>query len=143
VKKDKLIKAIRNANHPWKPFPQDHAKLPDQVAKWMAKLCRWRGDNPDNVTDSAIWWMKRENRWLFAVYTPLHKYSITFVMPGDDGPGDGHGYIGAIVTNRLPRPGEEHHRGSDMADGPYCAATWTKVLSDILGYEVELGPRPE
>lgn len=146
MKKDKLLKAIRAAQQGWSPFPLNHAKVPQEICNWMARLCKWRGDNPDDVTESAIWWKKKEERFTFVLYTPLHEFCITFVQPGEQA-GDverrGAGYIGGIMSHRLPLPGERHRRGRDLADGPYCAETWAKVLSDIMGYEVELGPKPK
>lgn len=42
------------------------------------------------------------------------------------------GYIGAGLTNRAPRVGEHHRRGSDLYDGAFNEETWNGVVRDLL-----------
>ena len=46
------------------------------------------------------------------------------------------GYLGCISTSRRWRAGEEHHRGSDLADGPLTEEIWHRILADIVAYEL-------
>jgi hypothetical protein len=46
------------------------------------------------------------------------------------------GYIGCIVTKRLPRNGEDWTRGNDLADGRYEPQTWERIMVDIVSYEL-------
>lgn len=68
-----------------------------------------------------------------AIFTDLHEYNISARYPSDD---DLQGYLGCISTNRKTRAGEVHHRGSDLADGPYTEKTWRRILADIVSYEL-------
>jgi hypothetical protein len=46
------------------------------------------------------------------------------------------GYLGCTSQCRKPRAGEQHHRGSDLRDGPLAAETWHGILADIVSYEM-------
>ena len=75
------------------------------------------------------------------IYTNEHTYSIVAHLPipnkkRADGSPD-HGYLGCIMSNRKPRPGEDWTRGIDLADGPYSEKTWHEILGDIIGMELE------
>jgi hypothetical protein len=48
----------------------------------------------------------------------------------------GRGYLGCVATALEPREGETWRRGNDLADGDYSVETWTKILSDIVAYEL-------
>lgn len=76
----------------------------------------------------------------FRLYTDHHAYSIRAQVPTT---ADERGYLGCTVSRRKPRAGEDWTRGSDLADGPFSMQTWTRILSDIIGYElVPLDRRP-
>lgn len=60
------------------------------------------------------------------LYTQRHKFSIA-VKPN---------YIGAVMSNRFPLPGEDWTRGRDLADGPNTEETWNRILLDILAVEL-------
>ena len=45
-------------------------------------------------------------------------------------------YLGCIVYNRAPEPGEEHLRCSDLADGRLSRETWERIKSDIISTEL-------
>lgn len=52
------------------------------------------------------------------------------------------GYMGCVVTSRAPRPGEDHTRGSDLADGDLGDETLGRILADIVHYEaLDVAPR--
>ena len=44
-------------------------------------------------------------------------------------------YMGCAVMERAVRPGEDYHRGSDLADGECTKATWLAILSSIVATE--------
>ncbi len=47
-----------------------------------------------------------------------------------------NGYLGCLATSRRWRAGEDHHRGSDLTDGPFTEATWHAIVADMLAYEL-------
>lgn len=65
------------------------------------------------------------------VCTSRNTYSITVREKGSH-----DGYLGAIVTSRLARAGENWLRGNDLTDGPLCRATWDRIMFDIISYEL-------
>lgn len=70
-------------------------------------------------------------------WTRENSYSIVgkpSKMSADGKSGD-LGYLGCVVSARAPRPGEEHTRGADLADGPFTEDTWNAILADIVSYE--------
>ena len=72
------------------------------------------------------------------LYTESNEYSIVAYPPK----GSYRGYLGCIGGSRKPRAGESWSRGNDLADGTFCRKTWTKILSDIVGYELVKIHRP-
>ncbi len=60
------------------------------------------------------------------IFTEKHGYSISAVI--------GH-YLGCIMINRSPHPGEDHTRGSDFPDGDFSFSTWLRIVYKILSYE--------
>ncbi len=48
------------------------------------------------------------------------------------------GYLGCISCSRRWRAGEEHHRGSDLKDGPFTEERWHAIVADMLAYELVL-----
>lgn len=40
------------------------------------------------------------------------------------------------MTSRTRDPGEEHHRGNDVSDGPFTEDTWKNILLGILRVEL-------
>lgn len=46
------------------------------------------------------------------------------------------GYLGCGVNSRKSLAGEEHFRGSDLADGPFNETTWNRIKGDIIRYEL-------
>jgi len=60
-------------------------------------------------------------------YTDKHAYHISAVV--------GH-YLGCILINRAPWPGEDHTRGSDFPDGKYQDSTWLRIVHKILSHEM-------
>lgn len=67
-----------------------------------------------------------------AIYSDNQQYMIHARW----GFGEGTGYLGCIAQSRKPRAGEDHHRGSDLTDGPFTYGTWFAILGDIVSYEM-------
>lgn len=59
-------------------------------------------------------------------YTNDNEYSITFNKD----------YLGCIVSDRKPLPGENWTRSSDLCDGPFSHDTWLGIMNDILSVEL-------
>jgi hypothetical protein len=69
----------------------------------------------------------------FRLYTAIHSYSISMILPSPEKP---NGYMGCIASCRAPYPGETHTRGNDLPDGPYSDETWHAILAAIVRYEI-------
>jgi hypothetical protein len=65
------------------------------------------------------------------IFTDNNEYSISARRDQTD-----QGYIGCSSKCRKARAGEDHRRGSDLADGPYNEQTWRRILADIVSYEL-------
>lgn len=65
------------------------------------------------------------------IYTDINRYSIHAREGIDD-----TGYLGCTSSSRKSRAGEDWHRGSDLADGPFHKGTWHRILADIVSYEM-------
>lgn len=64
------------------------------------------------------------------IYTDNNVYSIHARW------GCSRTYLGCTASSRKPRAGEEHTRGSDLADGRFTYETWFSILADIVSYEL-------
>jgi hypothetical protein len=64
-----------------------------------------------------------------SIYTDEHIYQIVAIQGKKN-------YLGCQATSRKERPGESWKRGNDLADGPLNKDTWTRILSDIVKYEL-------
>ncbi|HUU60595.1 MAG TPA: hypothetical protein VMZ50_13730, partial [Phycisphaerae bacterium] len=47
-------------------------------------------------------------------------------------------YLGCVMSNRAPWPGETHTRGGDLADGEFNDETLRKIAADILSKELHV-----
>ena len=78
----------------------------------------------------------------FWVYTPTHRYQVSYCSPGARGHKD-NGYIGCIMSNRYYRVGEIRRRGSDLPDGVAKMSTWRHIVSNMeMVEDRHPGPRP-
>ena len=68
------------------------------------------------------------------VYSREHSYCIV-ARSGRQGRND---YLGCTMSNRAPWAGEDHTRGSDLADGDLSEKTWLRILTDIVACELVL-----
>lgn len=109
-----------------------------QFHTWLNSLIRF-GDAPSNYIHWRIDQEKTnintagdsEYIGLVILYTRTHSYSIKArVQSGQPG------YLGCVASARKPLAGEAHTRGNDLADGHFTEATWHKIVTDILRYEL-------
>lgn len=78
-----------------------------------------------------------EYKFRFNIYTESHRYRINARDSSED-----DGYLGCTSSVRKPRAGENWTRGNDLADGKFTRATWERIKSDIIAYElVKLAPK--
>lgn len=61
------------------------------------------------------------------IYTPERSYKIVAHS----------GYLGAYMSMRKPRAGENWLRGSDLPDGKFNKSTWDRIMASILSLEIE------
>lgn len=73
-----------------------------------------------------------EKYWLtIRFYTENHCYQIDCCLKED-----GNTWMGASVTTRKPRPGENWTRGNDLPDGKFSKETWQRIKNAIIRYEM-------
>ena len=68
------------------------------------------------------------------LYTDRHVYSVTMYEAAEGKPS----YLGCVMSNRAPWPGETHTRGGDLADGEFNDETLRKIAADILSKELHV-----
>lgn len=67
------------------------------------------------------------------IYTAQQCYCLT-ALSGQTKTDDG--YLGCVVSSRMPRAGEDWTRGNDLADGALTKKTFNRIMSDIVSYEM-------
>jgi len=72
------------------------------------------------------------------LFTATHEYRLRF-RPTESGD---RGYLGAVASLRLCDPGEDWHRGCDLADGPFCKEVFDAIVMDMLEIEMLPAKRP-
>lgn len=111
------------------------ATIKDFVGWLHADLSRWTraGKSVEYVshTGQSDGSGHAEEQIRVRIYTRTNSYAISAVEKND-----GPGYLGCISKNRMPRAGEDQHRGNDLSDGPLSRETWDKILRDIVAYEL-------
>jgi len=76
------------------------------------------------------------------IYTANNWYHLR-VSQHTNEDGDISGYLGCEASSRIPRAGEDHHRGNDLPDGMLTEETWQRILAAIVSYEmVKVHHRP-
>ena len=68
-----------------------------------------------------------ETNYQINLYTEKHEYVIS---------AHGERYLGCILRNRAPYPGEGHTRGNDLPDGNFSYETWIKIITSIVSHEL-------
>lgn len=64
------------------------------------------------------------------IFTQTNEYAIVAKLKSE-----GTAYLGAVMSCRKPRTGEDWTRGRDLADGKFCRETWIRILADIVSKE--------
>ncbi len=110
-----------------------------EFLEWILAFSQ-RGKNP--VDAMVLCEEPSEHGSIFraSLFTERYTYHIV-AHPSWVTADTGHeGYLGATVTNRKERAGEDWMRGSDLADGSYSEDTWRRIMVDIISHEmVRLG----
>lgn len=70
----------------------------------------------------------------FHIYTDRYRYHIMAreAVNLEDS------YLGAQVSCRKPRAGEDQHRGNDLPDGKFTRETWENIKNGIIENELIL-----
>ena len=74
---------------------------------------------------------EKKNELHFSLFTPKHEYKVVAHPRGKS-----KSYLGCIVYNRAPEPGEDRIRSSDLADGRLSRETWEQIKNDIIATEL-------
>jgi hypothetical protein len=103
-------------------------------AIWLKSIVRY--GNVDSQV--LIFWKNNKryatNRFACRFYTNDNCYSISGYVPTKDKP---KGYLGAMVSSRKPRVGEDWTRGNDLPDGSYSKETFDAIVRRIVAYELK------
>lgn len=99
-----------------------------ELKKWIFEdLSRWnRCETAVHVADDET------GMFRFRLYTAEFRFQILATEREGGG-----GYLGCTVATRAPRPGEEHVRGNDLADGPFTRETWDQIKNDMIAYSLK------
>lgn len=101
-------------------------------AIWLKEIVRY-----GNVDSQAIILSNLngdDNNFRVTIYTNDHCYAFYGYAPSENKP---DGYLGAGVTTRKPRVGEDWNRGNDLPDGKYCKKTFDAIVKRIVAFELK------
>ena len=107
----------------------------EQFRQWVQELSRLSNrptaieTDPENPNEPGA------VRLHATLNTALFSYSIAAVWATDEN-GDRHSYLGAICARH-------GNGGRDLADGPATAATWRRILRDIVAMEMTAYQTPD
>ncbi len=93
----------------------------EQFTAWLKSLVRF------SVRVIIFDFDETAGRFSARMFTPTHEYGLSATST----------YLGCVVSERTPRPGESWTRGNDLADGPFGEETWLRILTDIVAYELQ------
>ena len=96
---------------------------------WRDEMAQWVRLEPDKKSDRG---KEGAEGLKLLLYTDRHSYSIV-MRPEFNGR---KSYLGCVMSNRAPWPGETHTRGGDLADGDFNEETLRRIWSDILSKEL-------
>ena len=107
----------------------------DQV---ITVLTNGKFSRKDHLKVEEITRNKAESAFKLKMYTNDYEYSISLVLRSDIM----NSYLGCIMRCRKPRPGEDHCRGNDLADGRATFETLNNIIIDILSCELKKIEKP-
>ena len=113
-------------------------KLCPDFLVWLEEFSRFGG----NPIDAMVLWEEPGRLFKARFFTGQSGYTITARADTktENAQEYDSGYLGAVVSIRKLRAGENYPRGTDVADGPYNQETWQRIMADIIGHEmVRLG----
>jgi hypothetical protein len=102
-----------------------------QFHTWINSIIRQTSEPNDYIQWKRDEWDGNQYVGWVKIYTRTYSYSITC-----RGQSNQPGYLGCVASARKPYAGEEHTRGTDLADGYFSKATWRRIVLDILQYEM-------
>lgn len=99
---------------------------------WRGEMGLWKPiERNEKGTDESRSPEGEEGLKLY-LYTDRHSYCIAMYPER----GEKKSYLGCVMSNRAPWPGETHTRGGDLADGEFTEETMRRILADILSKEL-------
>lgn len=94
---------------------------------WLKQISKYENIN------NFIYYKKYKDKSIYLTFfTKEYAYNIHAHLSHNNN----HSYLGACVTVRKPRAGEDWNRGNDLSDGSYSEETWNKIKNDIISFEL-------
>lgn len=105
-------------------------EMRDKIGAFLLRGKHWDGAMAmwTDLTDDGV---DREGVKLH-LFTERHHYAIVM----EPASGGEKSYLGCVMSNRAPWPGEKHTRGGDLADGEFNDETLLRIMADILSKEL-------
>lgn len=99
---------------------------------WRPEMAQWEAAGADEKV--ALGGRSPEGRegLRLRLYTDRHVYAVV-MYPEREGR---KSYLGCVMDNRAPWPGETWTRGGDLADGEFTDDTLRQIWADILSKEL-------
>ena len=113
-------------------------RLCPDFMRWLEEFSRFGG----NPIDAMALWESPGKVFKALFFTERFEYTVAARPDAKTEKAEEYdsGYLGAVVSSRKPRAGEDWTRGTDLADGSYSKETWQRIMADIIGHEmVRLG----
>ncbi len=105
-----------------------------EIQEMKEQLIEWVEQMKYGYRDSDLYLHEENDKTIrIRLYTLTNVYFIVATSTG---------YLGATVSSRKSRAGEDWTRGSDLADGEFSKETWFAILGDIVGHELVKIHRP-
>lgn len=99
---------------------------------WRSEMAQWEPITRDEKGTDESRSPRAEMGLKVYLYTDRHSYCIV-MYPAR---GERKSYLGCVMSNRAPWPGETHTRGGDLADGEFTDETLRRIFADILSKEL-------
>lgn len=105
-----------------------------EFVSWLKQLCKNHHSLYQNIFIKRFIYTDNNCELSVQIYTKNHVYTITAINKCAS---HEKSYLGCILSNRCPEPGEKHTRGADLPDGPLTYRTWNDILTAILFWEID------
>jgi len=94
----------------------------ENLRNWLSMI-GWGGEKKLLITKEKY---NEKTSYTIRLFTEKRMYSIY---------AHDKRYLGCVMGNRAPLPGEKYKRGADLPDGSFSYSTWVKILASIVGME--------